>query len=297
MNPGVSSTEAQVVFIHVPKAAGTTFTAVLDGQFRREEICPAYYLDEFFFSIPREQLLHYRLLRGHYEWSVLELLRDVRVITVLREPVSRAFSYYRFIRATKKHPKFKVMQAKSFLDVLHDEELGKSIRNFQTLLFGRDLDLERMRRNMAPETPPIYPWENRPGPTPVSLERAKMRLAMCSFVGLQERFEDSLLLLAYTFGWPPPVNVSKLNVTPVESVPMGKDEEELVAIRDLNSMDIALYAFAADLFERRFDSMVRHVAGLLGRNRDSLTHGEIAEFLRERKTGLPVGQESASSGR
>jgi hypothetical protein len=47
---------AQVLSIHIPKTAGTTFTAFLDRQFAGEEICPAYYWRELL-RIPRRELL------------------------------------------------------------------------------------------------------------------------------------------------------------------------------------------------------------------------------------------------
>jgi hypothetical protein len=31
----------QLCFLHIPKTAGTTFTAILDAKFDRADICPA----------------------------------------------------------------------------------------------------------------------------------------------------------------------------------------------------------------------------------------------------------------
>ena len=47
---------------------------------------------------------------------------------------------------------------------------------------------------------------------PDILALAKQRLGEFAVVGLTERFQETLYLLAYTFGWPPVVNPTRQNM-------------------------------------------------------------------------------------
>ncbi len=275
---------AQLVFLHVPKTAGTSFTAVLDARFREEEICPAYYWKELF-AIPRERLQAYRLVRGHFEYAVTELLRDVRIITMLRDPVARTVSHYRYMATLAHHPLREVFAGVPLPELLEDPEIGRQMVNPQVYYFGRDLDLEVLRRNLAPEGPEIYPWDNRPGQRELSLERARERLATAAFVGLQERFDDSLLLLAETFGWNPPAESTRLNVTPGRSKKDGIPGEWLEAARARNDLDMALYTFATELFEARYRAMVERAAGYHGCLPEEVGRPEIVRYLEARAGG------------
>jgi len=272
----------QVLFIHIPKTAGTTFTAVLDRQFEAEEICPAYYWRELL-QIPRRELLGYSLIRGHFDYSVTELLRDVRVITMLRDPVARTLSHYRYMASLDHHPLREVYAALPLPDVLEDPELSRNMANLQTALIGRDSDLEQMRRQLAQEAPPIYPWENRPGARSPSLARARERLSTVAFVGLQERFDDSLMLLADTFGWSPPEGVARLNATPEVEQGSPVSSEWIAAARQANPLDMELYEIAADLFEERFLAMKKRAAIALGRQPTTVGRAELLQYIGSRR--------------
>ena len=175
-----SRAAGQILFIHIPKTAGTTFTAVLDRHFAPEEVCPAYYWRELL-RVPRRELLGYSLIRGHFDYTVSELLRDVRVLTMLRDPVARTLSHHRYMATLGHHPLREAYAALPLPEVLEDPELSRNMTDLQTALIGRDSDLEEMRRQLAQEAPPLYPWENRPGARPPSLARARERLSTIPF--------------------------------------------------------------------------------------------------------------------
>eukprot|EP00615_Pteridomonas_danica_P008839 CAMPEP_0114367564 /NCGR_PEP_ID=MMETSP0101-20121206/30155_1 /TAXON_ID=38822 ORGANISM="Pteridomonas danica, Strain PT" /NCGR_SAMPLE_ID=MMETSP0101 /ASSEMBLY_ACC=CAM_ASM_000211 /LENGTH=196 /DNA_ID=CAMNT_0001517257 /DNA_START=376 /DNA_END=966 /DNA_ORIENTATION=+ len=88
------------------------------------------------------------------------------------------------------------------------------------------------------------------------LKRAKKHLYTCAFLGLMERYEDSMLVLKHTF----PSALAKMNSYSTSPHPKTKyvskiSEKEMELIAELNQLDISLYAHAKDLFERRFQSM------------------------------------------
>jgi hypothetical protein len=233
--------------------------------------------------IPRRELLSYRLIRGHFDYSVTELLRDVRVVTMLRDPVARTISQFRYMASLDHHPLRETYAALSLPEVLECPELGRDMANLQTALLGQDSDLEEMRRQVAQEASAIYPWENRPGARPPTLARAKTRLAAAAFVGFQERFDDSLLLLADTFGWPPPESVARLNVTPKDVPGPSISGEWIEAVREANAVDIELYSFAGRLFKKRFRTMVERAAEALECQPEAIRRAELVRFIASRR--------------
>jgi hypothetical protein len=77
--------------------------------------------------------------------------------------------------------------------------------------------------------------------------------------GLTERMQDSLFYFAYTFGWKPLYETRVLNKresAAEQEVVTDTARERMLA---LNHLDVQLYDFAADLFERRFRLMTEQL--------------------------------------
>ena len=71
---------------------------------------------------------------------------------------------------------------------------------------------------------------------------------------MKERFDDSVKLLAYTFGWPPIKIESKLNIAPSDSKPKMTLEVEAL-MEKANGLDMRFYQYACELFDHRFQRM------------------------------------------
>jgi Sulfotransferase family len=231
--------DEQLCFIHIPKTAGTTLTSLLNSKFHHSEICPAEVWSELV-EISPDDLAKYRLFRGHFFYDMGDLLpRKPLYMTMLRNPIERVISGYEFMRrivptraeALPNHLKAQTMSLK---DYVCDPD-NPSMSNSQT----RHLSSSRYKDD------PVQ-W----------LEVAKQRLAEeFTFVGLVERFEDSMALLSYTFGWNPLAEYQNLMVAPKR--PKRELEPEVwEAIATRNSLDLELYAYAKSLFETRHTQML-----------------------------------------
>jgi hypothetical protein len=98
------------------------------------------------------------------------------------------------------------------------------------------------------------------------LAQAEATLDRCAMVGLTERFEESLLLAGSTFGWP---------TTALRFVPKNRGrrrpkrldltDEERAALEAANRLDLALYRFAEDRFDRLLGERVPDLGGRLRR--------------------------------
>ena len=94
------------------------------------------------------------------------------------------------------------------------------------------------------------------------LSRALERLTSCAFIGLMERYTDSMLMLKWTF----PEELEKFttyqtsphaSTDPSKYTPAPITAAHKQAIRSANSLDIALYERAVELFDARFESAVK----------------------------------------
>ena len=255
--------EERLFFIHIPKTAGTTLIPVIDQHFHETEICPAQLWREFV-TLPQESLPDYRLFRGHFGAGGLNsfLPEPPVLMTMLRDPVALAASTYKFILrepGTRVHQLVRRhnMSLEDFLD--HPRTRGK-VSNKQTRHLSFDLEhdpdsgpifLNRESREAVDRWVREHKTRIRPDER---LDRAKRKILECRFFGLVERFEESMLLLSYTFGWAPIGRVQKLRVAPSS----GREEMSDSArerILELNRFDGELYAFACDEFERRLSAM------------------------------------------
>ena len=231
-----------------------TFRTIIEDQFACEDVCPAT-LNAQLRKLSIEELRRYRLFRGHLGFSNLPgLLPNKRVIniTVLREPVARVISHYDYIRRMPGDPHYaavKDMSLEEFAQRLTAGKLGKNIQTYhvaKTTQFNLDQLSVEETMTLATES-----------------------LDEFGFVGLVERFQDSLFLLSYIFGWKPILNSRKENAAkqkqPLNEIP----ESTLAVIRANSQLDAELYQLGKATFEARFEAMV---ADLLERYGDTLSH-------------------------
>lgn len=227
-------------FCHIPKTAGMTFRTIIEDQFHCDDVCPAT-LNAQLAKLSPEDLQRYRLFRGHLGFSNLpDLLSNKRVIniTVLREPVARVISHYDYIRRMPGDPHYiavKDMTLEEFAQRLTAGKLGK---NIQTYHVAKTTQFNLDKLSVA-ET----------------LDLAKNSLDDFGFVGLVERFQDSLFLLSYIFGWKPILNSRKENAAKVKKSANEISAATLDVIKANSQLDAEIYHHAREIFEQRFAAM------------------------------------------
>ncbi|NJR40177.1 MAG: sulfotransferase family protein [Leptolyngbyaceae cyanobacterium CSU_1_4] len=233
--------EADVLyFSHIPKTAGMTFRTIVEDHFHCHEICPAT-LDEHIASIPPEQLKQYRLFRGHLGFIDLpKLVPGKRLINVniLREPVARVISHYDYIRRTPTDPRYDSIKDISLEEFAEKLTLGKFGKNMQTYRVAKVAQFNL--NDLSPEE---------------TLELAKQSLDQFAFAGILEKFQDSLFLLSYIFGWKPILNTRKENASKKPKTEAELSAQTLAVIREQTQLDQVLYQYAQEIFDDRFAQM------------------------------------------
>lgn len=229
-------------FSHIPKTAGMTFRTIVEDHFHEDETCPAT-LKAQIKAIAPEDFQAYRLFRGHLGHNnIAELVPGKRLInvTVMREPVARVISHYDYIRRMPTDPFYDAVQNMTLAEFASELPFGKLKKNVQTYYIAKlaQFDFDEL-------------------PASEIFQLAKQGLDDCAFVGLVERFQDSLFLLSYIFGWRPIINTRQENAAKKKQSPEEIPASTIEVIKENSEYDIELYQYAKEIFEHRFNQMTQ----------------------------------------
>jgi hypothetical protein len=241
--------EEVLYYSHIPKTAGMTFRTIVEDQFPCHEICPAT-LNEQILNVPMEDMPRFRLFRGHLGYTNIHTLvpgKRIINVNVLREPVARVISHYDYIRRTPTDPRYDSIKDISLEDFAEKLTLGKLGKNMQTYHVAKVA-----RFHLADLTPEE------------TLEVAKESLDQFAFVGILEKFQDSLFLLSYIFGWKPILNSRKENASKKSKTGSDLPEGTLELIREQTQLDQVLYQYALEIYEQRFTEMMADLTAKYG---------------------------------
>jgi len=233
-----------VVFVHIPRTAGTSFGRLLDAVHAGRPI-ETFYGDpehpvvnakiERFRALPPPAKAAIALVRGHVVYRFDPAFDDAHHVTLLREPLARLVSYYHYALRERHH-------------YLHDYLMQRRLGLEDFLGSDASIDLDNYQVRAVCGRAFASPRERV---TQADCDVAKYRLAHgFKAFGLTERFDDSLALFSRTLGWqlPGPVRVNTGAYDPRLEVSAACRSRFL----EKNRFDQELHEFARDLFESRF---------------------------------------------
>ncbi|MBU2500393.1 sulfotransferase family 2 domain-containing protein [bacterium] len=237
-----------VVFVHIPKAAGSTLHAILAREYPRSRtvICDLHRPDapEVLASLTPDRTDGALCFRGHMPYGLDRFIgRECDYITILRDPVQRTVSkYHNLVRRPERAEEMGIPAGRlKSLEAFLDFQQERNALNFQTRLISGWVDFQH----------PLSPY---PEPLPdEALRRAQANLEDHFLVaGLQERFDESVVLMKRALGWGR-VAYPRRNVDfsrPRQDGP-GLPGGLAERIRQLNHLDLQLVAFVGERLERR----------------------------------------------
>lgn len=235
-----NTTAKPVVFLHIPKTAGSTLYRIIETHYRWETIYTMWQsgtLDDFKQLSP-EKMAKIEMLRGHFAFGLhTHLPTTAAYFTILRDPIDRVASYYHFICRSPNHYCYQqVSQQNMSLEQFVTSQIDTLADNGQTRLLanlnsGHEIPFGQCTTDL--------------------LDEAKKNLCQhMQVVGLTERFDETLLLLKARFGWQK-IYYSNQNVSanrqPLHTLP----QSTLAALQACNQLDNELYLFAKTLFEEQ----------------------------------------------
>lgn len=236
-----------VVFMHIPKTAGTSFITTLRNIFGGDRVVRFHNISE---STPDDidRLLSDRArdvgcLAGHIPLYMLaNCLTRCRPFTVLRHPVSRVMSLFRFLRKQPIAEQQRLglepgFNFNDFVTSQHPELFGQIHDGMTRMLSGNPL-LSTAHTSLFWDTEPS--WE--------VVEAALLNLDRFDF-GLVEDMSTTMTMARAAWGVPYGLELGHENVT-------NQTGEELDTAHSLqviqrNTMDLALYQRATATFRAR----------------------------------------------
>jgi hypothetical protein len=222
-----------LVFLHLPKTAGTTLMHVLEREYGRDSILNLYesqYGDEVA-ALGKDDLDRTRVIAGHFYFGLhTHVSRPCHYFTFLRDPVKRVISHYRFVRRQPTHYLYPAASSMTVAEYVEFCDAAEPNNDQTRLLAGKEMasDEGACSADMLPV--------------------AKRNLDRHAAVGVTEAFDLSLLLIRRIFGWSVPFYARQNVDTRArgESLPAGVRE----VIRRYNELDIELYRYGRERFER-----------------------------------------------
>lgn len=241
----------QLLFVHIPKTAGTSLNQMLaeavlgTAEFKHYNSTAILIKDKGRRSNP--------VVMGHVHFDAYKALStQCKIFTFLRDPIDRAISSFEFMQS---HPETWLGQLAqgTLTEFFENDYVVQSICELQTRLLGTEINLQKLyaelKNNRITENE-YYKSITAAGLAlvgEVELIRAKERVRGMFFVGFTESFSNDAAKLFEKLGLPCP-EVRQSNRTPDQFRKRDKyTAQEIELLRKLNRYDIELYEYAKGL--------------------------------------------------
>lgn len=254
--------EETLIFIHIPKTAGSTLREIIRGQYKEESLFQrgAYHIDpefsELFTQEIKEKAEYRAILIQHAPFGAhRHLPQKFSYIAMLREPWSRHVSDYFHAIADPLHSFYERGQQGATLDdfTIYRIEEQKLTNSMTRLISGIQ---------------PFSPFQKLP---PSALDTANDNMANhFAVTGITELFDESLLLMKHRYGWKR-VFYRRRNVRMRKQIKIKIDPEIKQLFVNENELDYKLYKYVCHSLDNHIkgkgESFQDEVAKFQKRNR------------------------------
>jgi hypothetical protein len=241
-----AAADATLILVHIPKTAGTTLAIILLDWFGKDagRAVSGWHEGRAAFSAePVESRVSPRVVYGHQAFGLHEHIpKPCEYLTFLRDPVARVISHYYHVRSESTHY---LHRRVTRLDMPIEEYVENPFRT-------AELDNAQVRMLASPS---LERYQAVGEAKRSLLESAKDNLeqAFC-FVGLTERFDESMVAMSDLLGWN---RVPTYLPARVSSNKSRGDISERVRsrVREVNHLDVELYEHVRQRFDAHIRSM------------------------------------------
>ncbi len=232
-----------VYFLHLRKTAGTSLMKMIKASSHTPDVISVDGFRDYFnyaSSHPKTDIIG-RMVRTHSYYGIHLMnfnhfinKNQYTYMTVLRDPIERAISYYYYV---KRHRPKK-----------HEHPDSAIANRFDLKDFYQHTNKDNGQTKILSGAPSrLFDHCNS-----WILNLAKKNLAsQFALVGITERFDETVNLINQTFDWQLDVNIPNAKVNPNRPKQNDLTEETLSSLRYAHQFDIQLYEFAKELFEKQ----------------------------------------------
>ena len=233
--------KSTLVFVHIPKTAGTTLIHVLKDKyknvFQTNGLVPKLTKDEFEgFSAKKKN--EFDGIIGHLTLGLAEYVENPILLTYLRNPVDHFMSVFHYIRRAKSN--------RLHSDVKKIEDINDFIS------YAKEVGEDNLQtRHLAGATEHLTNPDISPHDMSIDgddlLEKAKENLRKIKYVFHTNQFDESLMILHKDLKWNTLPFYTVKNKTKNRPKVASVDPELKEKIIELNQYDMALFEFSKDL--------------------------------------------------
>jgi len=241
--------EPPIIFVHIPKTAGTAFSHYLTMNCRApEKVMKAFYGD---YSI-YDGVTDAPVILGHTIYrEMVARFPQASFVTWLRHPLKRVISQYKSWHNPKN------LHA-------HWKEHAKRDHSFDHIYFTQQVSFDefvastdtRLLNNITNTQSGILSTVNRNRFRREVLESAKENLERnFKFFGIVERFDESIRLFQATFDWHADFKDDDSTANRSERCTIEPSEQAIRTVMARNDLDMELYEFGCKLMDRRLQEL------------------------------------------
>jgi hypothetical protein len=240
-------------FLHIPKTAGSTFTILLLRQYSGRpqfnfsgDLAPDR---KRFAALPEREKKDIVLFTGHAPLVTgLKEADEATIVTFLRDPISRVKSFCQHVYEGKSEYLLNDFPPESFSLDEFLESGNEELSNLQT-------------KYLVNRTHSDFPSAIRKMSAAEARDTALDNLYnKISHYGLQEYFDESLIVFGSALGWRMPIYTARNRKD--ESRLLKFEARHVERIAELNAIDIEVYRLARRRFEGLLGSAAFDEAGL-----------------------------------
>ncbi|TVQ25881.1 MAG: hypothetical protein EA367_00565 [Leptolyngbya sp. DLM2.Bin15] len=246
--PYIDGDRSIVVFLHVPKAGGTTLEYILNKNYviNRSIHINAPELEHKPYLLFKHDIV-YDVVMGHHKISSIlyQLLnRPLIHMTMLRDPVHRVISYYDYLHTYEAHRLHHQVKRMTLQEFSESEEFVELDNAQSRRLVGR---LQRQKGQGFQGSDKALSITN----SSELLHEAKTILkGRISLFGIVEDYVRFLLMAQQLLRWRD-IYYTHQNVSKQKTDVTKVNQATLAVIRQRNQVDLALYNYAKQVFDER----------------------------------------------
>lgn len=228
----------KLIFLHIPKAAGSTIKTIFKRQYKGNAFfLPGKHPD---INTLKEKIVlgnNIKLIFGHLDFGIHDDIgKDYRYATMIRNPIERIISHYYYVQRQPNHYLYDQAFKENNFSLAQYVENGLSpeLNNGQVrMLIGAG---GFHKKNYTKHKIPFGKCELW------MLEEAKMNIEKhFVFCGVQEKFDESLILMKKKLNWEKNIGYVSQNITSQRKKYSEFENKTLEIIKRYNSLDLKLY--------------------------------------------------------